>query len=51
MRLAALRCDLGAIVLEQVLLEAFERDRLEKPRRDDAIGVDVVARQRQRRAA
>ena len=36
-----------AVVLEQVLLEPLERDDLQEPRRDDAIGVDVVAAQRQ----
>ena len=39
-----------AIVLEDVLLEPVEGDRAQEPRRDDAIGVDVVAAQRQRRA-
>ena len=37
----------GAIVLEQVRLEPFEGDRAQKARRHDAIGVDVVAAQRQ----
>jgi len=36
-----------AIVLEQVALEALERDGDEKSRRHDPIGVDVVASQRQ----
>ena len=44
---AAAALGLRAIVLEQVILETFERDRPEKPRRNDAIGVDVVAGQRQ----
>ena len=39
---------LRAIVLEEMLLEALERHRPQKPRRDDPIGVDVVAAQRQR---
>ena len=39
-----------AIVLEEVLLEAVERDRLQEARRDDAIRVDVVAAQRERPA-
>jgi hypothetical protein len=34
-----------AIVLERVCFEPFEADTLEEPRRDDAIGVDVVAAQ------
>ena len=38
----------AAIVLEQVLLEPLERDGLQEARRDDAIGVDVVAAHRQR---
>src|SRR4029450_13225493 len=37
----------AAIVLEQVVLEPFERHDLEEARRHDAIGVDVVAAQRQ----
>ncbi len=36
-----------AVVLEDVLLETVERDRAEEPRRHDAIGVDIVAAQRQ----
>ena len=39
------------IVRKDVRLEAFECDGLEEPRRHDAIGVDVVARQHERRAA
>ena len=35
-----------AIVFEDVRFEALERDGLQKPRRHDAIGVDVVAAQR-----
>ena len=38
------------IVFEDVCIEAVEGDRLEKPRRDDAIGVDVVAAQDERLA-
>ncbi len=37
----------GALVLEHVLLEPVEGDRPQEPRRDDAIGVDVVAAHRQ----
>src|SRR5581483_12381316 len=37
-----------AVVLEDVPLEAFERHRLQEARRHDAVGVDVVAAQRQR---
>src|SRR5437016_5435680 len=37
-----------AVVLEDVLLEPVEGDRLEKPRRHDAVGVDVFAAHRQR---
>src|SRR5262245_63653627 len=44
------RGGLRAIVFKYVCLEAFERDRLEKPRGHDAIGVDVVARQYERGA-
>jgi hypothetical protein len=33
----------GAIVFEEMRLEPFERDRAKKPRRHDAIGVDIVA--------
>ena len=47
MHLAAL-FELLAIVFEGVGLEAFEADALEKARRDDPIGVDVVAAQRNR---
>ncbi len=50
-RRAPLRGDLSAIVDEEVLFEPLERDRLEIPRRNDAIGVDVVAGEGQRRAA
>ena len=39
----------GAIVLEQVPLEPLERHGSQEARRHDAIGVDVVAAQRQRR--
>ena len=35
-----------AIVLEDVLLESVEGDRPQVPRRDDSIGIDVVAAQR-----
>src|SRR5438874_593045 len=35
-----------AIVLEEMLLEAFKRHDLQKPRGHDAVGVDVVAAQR-----
>src|SRR5688572_31508140 len=35
-----------AIVFEDMPFEPFERDRHEEPRRDDAVGVDVVAAQR-----
>ena len=44
MRRAALG-QLAPIVLEDVILEAVERDGLEEPRRNDAVGVDVVAAQ------
>ena len=37
----------GAIVLEHVAFEALERDGDEKPRRNDAVRVDVVAAERQ----
>src|SRR4051812_29494768 len=37
----------GAIVLEHVLLEPFERDRAQEPRRHDAVGVEVAAAHRQ----
>src|SRR5258706_9299208 len=37
-------------VLEQVLFEVFERHRAQKTRRHDAVGVEVVAAQRQRAA-
>src|SRR5262249_49528078 len=37
-----------ARVLERVLAEPLERHRLEKPRGNDAVGVDVVAGQRDR---
>ena len=40
----------AAIVFEDVFLETIEGDGLQKPRRDDAIGVDVVAAQDERRA-
>ena len=39
-----------AIVFEQVLLEAFECDRAQEPRRHDAVGVEIVAAQRKRAA-
>src|SRR5262245_11220458 len=34
------------VVLEDVLLETFERDRAQEPRRHDAIRIDVVAAHR-----
>src|SRR4051812_46116782 len=34
------------VVLEEMPLETLERDRHQKPRRHDAVGVDVVAAQR-----
>src|SRR5262245_20710292 len=40
-----------AIVFEDVVLHAIERDRAQVARRDDAIGVDVVAAHRNRAAA
>ena len=40
-----------ALVFEQMLLEAFETDRLEKPRGNDPVGVDVLAADRESRAA
>src|SRR5205085_8912023 len=43
--------ELGAVVLEQVVLQALERDGLEEPRGDDAVGVDVVAAQWQPRTS
>src|SRR5690606_7660860 len=39
---------IAPVVGEDVLLEPLERHRLQVARRDDAIGVDVVAAQRQR---
>jgi hypothetical protein len=45
MRLPAL-FELLAIVLEHMRFETFERHTLEISRRNDAIGVDVVAAQR-----
>src|SRR4051812_18058629 len=36
------------VVLEHMLLEPFKGDRLQEPRRHDAIGVDVLAAHRQR---
>src|SRR4029079_8154513 len=39
---------LAPIVLEQVRFEPLEADRLQEPRGDDAIGVDVVAPQGER---
>jgi hypothetical protein len=36
------------VVLEHVLLRPFEGNRLEEPRRHDAVGVDVLAPHRQR---
>src|SRR5205814_5339293 len=37
----------GAIVLEQVLVKPFERNRTQKAGRHDPVGVDVVAAQRE----
>ena len=37
------RSGLRAVVLEQMRLEPLERDRLQKPRGNDPVGVDVVA--------
>jgi hypothetical protein len=44
MRLPALG-ELLPVVFERVPFETFEADALEEPRRDDAIGVDVVTAQ------
>ena len=45
------RVELAAIVFEEVVLETVERDGFQEARRDDAVGVDVVAAHRQRGAA
>src|SRR5262245_57186824 len=39
-----------AIVLEEMRLHPFERDCAEKPRGDNAVGVDIVAAHRNRAA-
>ena len=45
------RFELLPIVLEQVTLEAVERDRLQETRRDDPVGVDVISPKRDGTAA
>jgi hypothetical protein len=37
----------GTVVLKHVVAEAFKRDRLKKTCRDNPIGIDIVAAQRQ----
>jgi hypothetical protein len=37
----------ASVVGEHVVLEPLERDRLQVPRGDDAVGVDIVTAQRQ----
>src|SRR5262249_47274939 len=40
-----------AVVFEHVALEPFERNRLQKTRRHDAVGIDVIAAHRETPAA
>ena len=48
--LGAAACRFAAIVFEDVFVQTIEGDGFQKPRRDDAIRVDVVAAQDERRA-